>query len=423
MRSKLGTRSRLAAHLTALVLLIMMLVYVVPPSRLDTTEHSPSPVGVGDDGNARQVDFKKDAPPELTATPDTPAKPDKPALAPEVVEPESTSAASAETVEPTAPPSAPTVPPSVSPGSAQYKAVDKPVQVSPAAMTSESEKPPRETIDPVHRDAVPQTPPQPSPPATGEIEPVITERLSHADDSVKPIEDSPRTEMPQSRITEDPGLPPSESDGKDDSPAKSGAVAATTTSNEGGDDDAVRETISGDDTPDKALNMQPDESGSIVVASSDGGAAQAAITPLPDANLEELGDNVFWLDPKHDLEKELAAIPEVGTLVLLTPMHGYWAKGFEHIRTETIPADIADLSDDAAAHFLHLTSEAPHPVIVAALPGARGAAFFKGVYLLARRKLNPENLSAAIAPELDDASYAAEEILHRLRRLDVTQLK
>lgn len=168
---------------------------------------------------------------------------------------------------------------------------------------------------------------------------------------------------------------------------------------------------------------QPDESGSLVVAAAEDDDEDADLAPLGDASLEVLGDGIYWLDPQRDIEKELAAIPEIGTLILLAPLRGYRTAGFDHVRTEVIPADTADLSYDAAARFVHLTSSGASPIVAAALPGARGAAFFKGVYLLAHRGLELEDALREIAPELQEAGAAADEIVHRLQRLDAAALR
>lgn len=163
--------------------------------------------------------------------------------------------------------------------------------------------------------------------------------------------------------------------------------------------------------------VQPDESGALIVAPSETAAPISAATPLANANLEVLGDGIFWLDPRHDLEKELAAIPDIGTLVLLTPLPGFQISGFEHVKIEAIPADAADIIHDSAERFLHVVSDASRPIVVAPLSGARGAAFFKGAYLLARRNLNQEEVMREIEPELEQAGEAREEIVHRLLRL------
>ena len=145
--------------------------------------------------------------------------------------------------------------------------------------------------------------------------------------------------------------------------------------------------------------------------------------PLEHTNLEVLGAGVYWLAPGYDLQDGMAAIPEVKTLVLLVPLPGYQTDGIEHVKAAIIPADPGDLSEDAAAHFLHLTSGREAPVVVASLPGALGAAFFKGVYLMANRDLRPDAMLKEIEPELEEAGSARDEIIHRLIRLDIPALK
>lgn len=195
-------------------------------------------------------------------------------------------------------------------------------------------------------------------------------------------------------------------------PADSGADAADAA---GKEPDALAGNASGDAAP----VPQPDESGSLVVASAETGAEGpvAATAPLANANLEVLGDNVYWLDQQHDLAKELDILPEVGTLIVLAPIPGRTIQGFEHIKTAVIPADLDDLSRDAAERYVYMTSDASLPVVTAVLPGVRGAAFFKAAYLLAHRNMPMEDLERELAHELDEAGTARDDVMHRIERL------
>lgn len=184
--------------------------------------------------------------------------------------------------------------------------------------------------------------------------------------------------------------------------------------------DAGDVELSPEVTPEEAVAeetttlAQPDESGAIVVAES---AETTPIEPIVNANLEVLGDRVYWLGPGHDAERELATVPDLDRLIVLAPIPGYRIHGFEHVATEIIPADPADLGKEAAEHFLHLTSTASGPVVVVVRPGAIGAAFFKGAYLLFNRKLSKEDMLREIGPELEMAGAAGDDIVHRLKRL------
>lgn len=162
---------------------------------------------------------------------------------------------------------------------------------------------------------------------------------------------------------------------------------------------------------------QPDESGALVVAPVDAGASETVIAPLKNANLEVLGDGFYWLSPRHDLEKELAAIPEVANLIVLAPAAEHAVAGFAHVKTDVLSAEPADLTRDAADRFVHLAGKKPGPVVAAALPGARGAAFFKAAYLLRGRDVSGDEVLGEISAELEEAGDAREEVVHRLLRL------
>lgn len=365
MRSKIGTQSRLAAHILALVLLILMLVYISPSPSVKATaaparpaaaepaaktlagtplaEHAPP----GDADTLDRIHARVTPEPAATATLRPPAAEPAPVEEPKTATtPDQTSLRPPETAEAISSESPP----------------ETPVETAAASVAADQPDVPALTgLRPTDE------PEEAAPTPAEELAPFISDEGS---DTLAPVSETEPSETP---------------------------VA---------DDSAV-------------IAPQPDESGSLVVASADTGLTHpvAATTPLPNANLEVLGDGVYWLDPSHNLEAELAAIPEIGTLVLLTPLPGYRVVGFEHVKTEAIAADAADLDHDSAEHFLHVAADAKRPIVIAPLSGARGGAFFKGVYLLANRNLSTEEVLREIAPELDQAGEARHEIIHRLLSL------
>ena len=345
MRSKLSTRSRLAAHILALILLIIMLFSIAHPPPGASIPPAPA---------ARQ---------SPVAAPSAPAGPA--ASRPEITGPQ---LAGSETVEE---------------GSRSLVISDAPLhppeKIVNGGNVSSSSAPVAETGN----DAPAAKPSEP--------EKTLSEPAPALPDAKKPESTAP---APQSMDTPPEAAKPTDS------------VPAPTS-----------ETAAGSPTT--------DESGSpLMTPETEPTGKTSVLAPLANgANLEVLGDGVYWLDPRHDLKKELAAVPEIGTLILLAPLPGLPTQGFEHIKTEVISADAADLGQDAAARFIHLASTSPKPVVAAALPGAVGAAFFKGAYLLVSRGQGTEKTLEDIKPELAEAGSAAEEIVHRLLRLDPAELE
>ena len=170
-----------------------------------------------------------------------------------------------------------------------------------------------------------------------------------------------------------------------------------------------------------AIPPQPDESGALKVAKDDPAvpAPDLDLAPLANGSLEVLDDGVYWFVSGDDVAKGLAAAPEVKTLVLLAPDRKAELGAPEGIRVETIPARLDDIGVDAAERFLALEGEDGIPLVIAALPGADGAAFFKGAYLLLKRGRTLEEVFEAIAPDLPVDGAADEEIRHRLSRLQM----
>lgn len=360
MRSKIGTKTRLAAHILALVLLIVLLVYGGPAAPQQPPQHKPLRPSVS-------------IPPRTEAAPIAPPTPALPVdgTLDRIHAPAGAEAAAPGELRP--PEEAPAIP---------EVAPEPPEEAQPI------EPAPEEPVAPEIPKEV--APPEPAEPA--------------AEESIRPPE-------PETAVEPEPAEAPA----KPAAPEEPAEPAPSETQE-------VQETKETQETPEPSepVQPQPDESGSLVVASSETGVAKPipAATPLPEnANLVVLGDGVYWLDSRYNLEKELAAIPEIGSMVFLAPLPEYHSTGFEHIKTEVIAADLADLSADAAEHYLQVVSDEKHPVVTVVLPGARGAAFFKGAYLLANRKLEMAEIIRELEPELEDADTARDDIIHRLVRL------
>jgi hypothetical protein len=147
-----------------------------------------------------------------------------------------------------------------------------------------------------------------------------------------------------------------------------------------------------------------------------GGESGPVLAPLADAALEVLGDGVFWLGAGHDLTRELSAVLEAKRILLLASGE---EAGFEipAAASETIPARMADIGVDAAERFLFRIRDGPLPLVAAVLPGAEGAAFFKGAYLLLERNMDLSEAFSAILPDLPESGETGDEIRHRLSRL------
>lgn len=368
MRSKLGTKSRLAAHILALLLLIVLLVHGGPAAPEQPAQHKPLRPSLSLPPQDEAAAATPDAGPDLATAP---------IAAPDLAN--------------TAAPVAPVV--ADAPDSTQTAPVAEPDTVPDATAVVETtpETPvASDAAQSVDESALTDIPDSPVP---GEQEmPVVdeTNQLESGESAVPAVPAVPVVPVVPAEATE--SVQPSE------------AVVAPVEAEESNEPSAA----------------QPDESGSLVVATPEDGpdAPIPVTTPLPEnANLVVLGDGVYWLDSRYDLEKELAAIPEIGTLVFLAPLPHYHSQGFEHVQTEVIAADMADLSRDAAERYLHLVENRKHPVVTAVLPGARGAAFFKGAYLLTNSKLALTEVVRELEPELDEAGPAKDDIIHRLTRL------
>ncbi len=366
MRSRLGTKSRFAAHLTSLVLLVLILAYMTTPNE----PALPMPA-VPSAPAAPQPELPVTMPivvPDAPVQPAVPIAPSEPVVETQPVAP----AEPAERVEPSVPEA--TTPLAEVPAE---PAPDATIDTPPAIEEKAPSEPESVTI-PVAEPATGETgkkEPEPSEDPVVVPESEVTEEAKEPE-STETVEEPEEPETPED--VETPDVPHSES----------------------------------------AAVVQPDESGALVVAESDDGSdtMPAASAFAVDTDLEVLGDGVYWLDSRHDIAGKLAAIPETGTLILLAPLPGYRMQGLPHVRTEVISANAEDVTGDAADRFVYLTGHADSPVVVAAVPGASGAAFFKGMYLLKSRAMELDEVLEQIEPELLEAGTAREELIHRLRR-------
>ncbi|MCC8166355.1 MAG: hypothetical protein LIQ31_09435 [Planctomycetes bacterium] len=395
MRSKIGTKTRLAAHLLALVLLIFMLVYIPPQV---AAEHRTRPA-VRPVATERRPTRERDR----------------------VVEPPLRPAAAKTDQEMSHDPAATLDRVHVAPGrtTVPTEKLRPPVTADSGIVPSDAVTPPATTVPaaPVEPETTAVVPvPVPVAPPAAVVETVTPAEEAAPAPTTEAVTDAPASatdslSAPVGEAVTDAGttVPPTDAAVTVDVSASSSADAAV---NDGTAAPVAAPTVP---EPEEPPVSQPDESGALVVAET---PPVRAAQLLPNASLEVLGDGVYWLDPRHDLEQELGAIPEVGGLVLLTPLPGYRSTGFEHLKTEVLPADPADLTVDAAEHFLDLTTNHTRPVVVAVLPGARGAAFFKGIYFLRNRNLPLDDVLRELEPELQEAGGARDAIVHRLIRFN-----
>ena len=174
------------------------------------------------------------------------------------------------------------------------------------------------------------------------------------------------------------------------------------------------------------MDVQPDESGELRVAEGTGGRPEQVAVPLPrDAGLEILDDGAYWIGPGDAQKEKIGHLPAGTRLVYLVPEGELQLPDVGPLSAESIPAVGDGLDADAAERFLralrhHKTGDGAAVVV---LPGAWGAAFFKGAYLMAARGLGLDAAVVELEPDLEKAGEHREEILHRLSRLDVGALQ
>ncbi|MDR1535060.1 MAG: hypothetical protein LBU64_08185 [Planctomycetota bacterium] len=172
---------------------------------------------------------------------------------------------------------------------------------------------------------------------------------------------------------------------------------------------------------------------------------EGTLIPAPPlAGLESMDGRVFWLAAGEDITAGLAAVPKINRLILLVPEpevgNQIWEAGKnmpDNLKVEIFPAGMNNIGIDAVEHLLYLVNEAPvsglglkeaeypasgmetdrPPLLIAALPEAGGAVFFKGALLLLIRGLEVDEAFRILAPDLERAGTFGEEIRHRLSRL------
>ncbi|MCD7897727.1 MAG: hypothetical protein LUG50_13805 [Planctomycetaceae bacterium] len=427
MRSKIGTKTRLAAHLLALVLLIFMLVYIPPQV---ASEHRTRPVRQVTAERRPIRERDREAEPPLrpataAARTDQALSHDPAATLDRVHVAPGRAVVPTEKLRPPATTETGIVPAAAGTGVASAAVTPPPVSTAVPVAPDRREA---TTVVPVPVPVEPRAAPTETVPSSEDAPAGATGSAPATEiDSGTVIESVTATpvttdENVSAPIDSDPAgaaeaVPPADASvTEDESPAGSGTTEAAVVDDSPATADAPSESSPSPvpESEDPPVS-QPDESGALVVAET---PPVRAAQLLPNASLEVLGAGVYWLDPRHDLEQELAAIPEVGGLVLLTPLPGYQSTGFPHLKTEVLPADPADLTIDAAEHFLDLTTAPDRPVVVAMLPGARGAAFFKGVYFLRNRNLPLDDVLRELEPELQEAGGARDAIIHRLIRFN-----
>lgn len=484
MRSNLGTMSRLAAHITGIVFLVVVFLYVEAPKSAPATAAAPATISDTDTAGIAGTWTEPETVAETTPVelqPNVVAETVKPEETQAPVAPETTPTQTVavpqpeiasdpaetpdapETVADATPPvdETPTpvenvdnveTPPIESPASdPDAIVVDPDPVVAPTDQTSPAETP-AEVVEEAIADAPDATPtetvPTPEdtskpsetddpaatiePAATVEtvpaeeekVEDIVTEGISPAiDDPVERIDQENETEAVETIEPQTPeAVVPIEPAATTETPEDPSSEQSVEVTEPGIDEDAARRDEEQPVGGEQSSDAQPDESGALVVAEPEDENTKAS-QPLHGVNLEVLDDGVYWIDPRHDLEAESSALPEIGMLVLLTPIPGYKGPDVEAAGTESVPAGMSDLSDDAVARFIHIVSSARRPVVVAALPGAHGAAFFKGAYLLARRGMDMGETLLEIDPELNEAGPDKEEIVHRLMRLDIEAIR
>ncbi|MCC8189658.1 MAG: hypothetical protein LIP77_03335 [Planctomycetes bacterium] len=451
MRSNLSTKSRLAAHITALVLLILMLVYVSPPPPPEvpadpviTTTPPPSfppdrrdaddvvAAGAATAGTEPAAPATETVPVMVTADPvqailDMPRLSDPvTTVAAPVADPVAIAAADA---------TAPADPDGTDPGAAVGEA---PVAVLPPDDGEEAtpdEQPPLHLADDDPTETADDTGPEteleddPADPPAADPVPVRTEDIgtdefpgdddSRRDSSVDADTDAGAVDA--AGITDD-----FESAANADDPLAGDILGITpaTASETEADGEAVEPAGDDDgglDTAETPARIQPDEGGYLVVAAADAAVPQTATTPLPETGTQVLGDGIFWIDSRHDGKTGLAGIGDIGTLILLAPAPDHPVADFAEYEPEIFAAGTDDATEASAEQFLDLVEQGAKPVVLVSLPGARGAAFFKGVYLLSRPNLDRaeavDDTLRQIEPELIDAADDREAIIHRLRSL------
>lgn len=443
MRSRLDTITRLAAHVAAVVLFIVVWISS-NPRELDTvaekvpgdgsmTIHLPAPIGA--DTTAPTPAAPASADTETLAASDTPA-----------AEPAD---ATAERADPELPgPPEPTLaegPPEnmvdhhVPQGRKDEEEIRRRLVLGPGPASLPDHigaDPEDEPVPPAETDEqpsdTPEQPPEPELPPVAEPTPEAEDAppASLADDDSAQVEsDTPPAPTPEPAVEpeEEPASEtvaettpvPSPPAPISDEPAtdnETESIAPATTDTETPAEDEP-------EPPAGALDVQPDESGALVVAEGADGAPVAAALPLPeDAGLEVLGDGIYWIGSDSPLAEKVAHLPAATKVIVLTPGPNATVPVLFPTAPDVIPAVGEALDDDNAERFVRALA-GDGSKAVAVLPDAWGAAYFKGAYLMAVRGLDLDLALPELAAELDQAGDHRAEVIHRLRRLDTDRLR
>jgi hypothetical protein len=188
----------------------------------------------------------------------------------------------------------------------------------------------------------------------------------------------------------------------------------------------VQEEVQAEPTiePDPA-GPQPDETGALAVA--DPQLPEAASLPLPEIDgLEFYRDGLYWLVAADAEDERLGLLPN-GTPLLYLYGSKQSLPNAALLNSQLFLANEETLTDDSAEQFLRVVDNLRlRPAGLAAavvLSDTNASAFYKGVYLLVVQGLEFDAALAAIEPELRLSGDLRDEIIHRLRRLDLTPLK
>lgn len=411
MRSKLGTKGRLGALITSFVLLVLLIIHapatkpgvpekptasVTSDLRLEPAAVPPAPVEPAAPAEPVKTDPVPEAEPEAAKSDPAPEAPETP---PSAVDASLPVESTPET------PSEPVSVPAETPSDAGTEPVAEPQESSPEqveepAQTAQDGEPEAlESSEPSES----ETPSLPTEPADASVETV-------------PVETPAPEELEENAAASEPEVAPEVV--PDAAPAVESEAAPVQ------DEKPAEEITEGQE--EQSTPMQPvvDEP-ETVAPDAEESVIEGDVALPADTSLKSLGGGVYWLDPGHDLEKELEALPDAGTLVFLTPLPTLRGPGLDHARPGIVipAANPDDVSDDAVARFVHFAADSPRPVVVAALQGAYRAAYFKGAYLMACRNMGIEDALKEIEPELQESEATRDEIIHRLHGLDVERLK
>lgn len=404
MRSRLDIKARLAAHIVAVVLLILVWVSVEPRPTLDSSRFA--------EGKSAHITLDPSlAEAKIVTSP--PAG--EPAAAVSVEVPAVDTAAEApESPAPPEEPEAPAAPP------ADETAIPEPEPVAPPESPEPGPDEPGATPEPAEPAAGAEVLPLPSAEimdrldagVAADSDPAVV--LPPADTRGQPVSESPEVEaVPQpveTSVGEFTATNPVEA-----LVPEEGAETPVPPAGQATEEAPAPEIPA--ETP-ETETQQPDESGALVVAED--AVSGPASLPLPDAiGLEVLGDGLYWIGPENNAAEKLSKLPEGARLVALSPETG----GDDPSRTVILAVDDG-LSEDGAELFLRSVRVEPGDcAAVTVEPGAWGAAFFKAAYLVVARGMALESALAEIGPDLEAAGERRREVEHRLSRLDFDGLK